>query len=86
MAKRHMTNEEKITHMMRFSNHGALKQIFIMSALEKYAEMVLAATPEDCSNQLISGEAWQRVAAEVQKEMRTDMTINDPELDDEEAE
>lgn len=84
MAKRTMTNEEKIQHMTRFSNYGALKQVFIMEGLRKYAEMCMAVEPEKLSNGFISGETWQRVAGEVFKEMETDMTIEDRDIDDDE--
>jgi hypothetical protein len=33
MAKRPMTNIEKVTHIMTFSNYGALAQCFVMDAL-----------------------------------------------------
>jgi hypothetical protein len=83
MAKRPMTNEEKLTHMMRYSNFGAIKQCFIMEAIRKWAEIISKATPEQVENGFISGTAWIGVAKETLKDISTDMTINDPELDDE---
>jgi len=82
MAKRPMTNEEKLTHMMRFSNYSALKQCFIMEAVRKWAEVISRAAPEQVENGFISGTAWIGVAKETLKEMSAEMTINDPELDD----
>jgi len=81
MAKRPMTNEERLTHMMRYSNYGALKQCFIMDALRKWAEIVAKATPEQIVKGFVSGAAWIGVANETLKDMDADMTIDDAELD-----
>jgi hypothetical protein len=67
MAKR-KTNVQIVKHMMEFSNHGALAQLFIIQAIEQYAKQMSSLTPEQVKkfdNAFISGEAWQSVAVEI---------------------
>lgn len=49
---------------MRFSNFGALSQLFIIDAIQKHAERVGAA-PAIPDSPMISGEAWKGVAREI---------------------
>lgn len=85
MAKRPMTNIEKVTHIMSYSNYGALAQIFVMEALHKWSGIVSKASPEQIGNGFVSGEAWIGVAKEIQKGLNTEMTIEDCELDEEDV-
>ena len=84
MAKRPMTNIEKVTHIMTFSNYGALAQCFVMDALHKWSDLVRKASPDNISNGLISGEAWIGVANEIHDRLNTEMLINDPESNEDE--
>jgi hypothetical protein len=52
-----------------------------MEAVRRWAEIISKAAPEQVENGFISGTAWIGVAKETLKEMNTEMTINDPELD-----
>ena len=54
-----------------------------MEAVRKWAEVISKTTPEQVENGFVSGTAWIAVAKETLNGMNTDMTINDPELDDE---
>src|SRR5271170_5322784 len=84
MAKRPMTNIEKVTHIMTFSSYGALAQCFVMDALHKWSDLIRKANPDDISNALISGEASIVVANEIHDRRNTEMPINDPELNEDE--
>jgi len=85
MTKRPMTNIEKVTHVMSYSNYGALAQMFVMEALLKWSEIVSKADPKKVDNGFISGEAWVGVAKEVQDTLRTELTINDSDLEEDET-
>lgn len=84
MAQRPMTNIEKVTHIMNFSNYGALAQCFVMDALHKWSDLVRKANPNDISNGLISGEAWIGVANEIYERLNAEMMIDDLESDQQE--
>jgi hypothetical protein len=77
MTKRPMTNIEKVAHIMTYSNHGALAQIFVMEALHKWSGIVSKASPEQLENAIISPEAWISVAREIQKTLNTEMLTDD---------
>lgn len=85
MGKRHMTNEEKVHYMMRFSKYGALRQMFIMEALRQYSQLVIDAGAEHFDSGFINGEAWVGVAGETLKDLDTEMRVNDKDFDDEEV-
>lgn len=64
------TNVEKITHMMEFSNYGAMSQMFIMEAVWRYAEAVARTPVEEVreqfgENSFINPDAWHGVATEI---------------------
>jgi hypothetical protein len=84
MAKRPMTNIEKVTHIMSYSNYGALAQMFVMDALHKWSAIVSRASPKEVDNGFVNGEAWIGVAMEIQKALQAELTIDTPELDEEE--
>ena len=85
MAKRPMTNIEKVTHIMSYSNYGALAQLFVMEALLRWSDIVSKADANKVDNGLISGEAWIGVAKEIQNALRTEFTIDDFELEEDET-
>lgn len=64
-----MTNTEFVNKLMERSKHGALMQLFILTAIEKYAEQVKLATEDKWSSNLIDFGAWQSCAAESLKEV-----------------
>jgi len=61
------SNIEVITELMEFGN--PLKQVFIMQAVEQYAEAVGASTPEELDTSFISGQAWHDCAAEIKAKL-----------------
>ncbi len=87
MGKRHMTNVEKVTHIMERSKHGALSQLFVMDALHKLAGAVSQATPEQIGKHgLINAEAWIATAQEIKLLLDAELTVEDSDYDDEESE
>jgi hypothetical protein len=85
MTKRPMTNIEKVTHIMSYSRYGALAQMFVMDALHKWTDLISKASPEQVENGFIYGEAWIGVAREIQSKLQADLTIDDPELEEDET-
>jgi hypothetical protein len=79
MAKRPMTNIEKVTHIMTFSDYGALAQCFVIDALHKSSNLIRKASPDSISSGLISAESWIGVAKEIHDRLNTEMLTNDPE-------
>jgi hypothetical protein len=80
-----MTNIEKVTHIMTYSNYGALSQMFVMEALHKWSGIISKASPEQVDNGFVNGEAWIGVAGEIQRVLQTELTIDDPELEADET-
>lgn len=64
------TNVEFVTQLMEFSRFGALAQIFVIDALDKWSAKVAAANPADVDSALINGEAWVGVAREIQQKLK----------------
>lgn len=67
--KQPQTNVEFIADLMEHSAHGALIQVFVIQALDRYADLVAAAKPEDLDTGLVSGHAWHGCALEVQRKL-----------------
>lgn len=68
-SEANMTNIEKITDIMEYSQYGALAQMFVMDAVGKLAKIVAEATEADLEpmkNGFIDPYAWQNVAKEIQ--------------------
>ena len=63
--KKPQTNLEFVSQLMRFSQFGALAQVFVIQALEQYAQAIVSTDPKEFDNQLIPAEVWQGVAQEV---------------------
>lgn len=73
MAKKpkgRMTNVEAVTDIMETSKFGALAQLFVIDALEKWSARVANAKPEELASMNDSfgpsAAAWQGVAREIQ--------------------
>jgi hypothetical protein len=77
MARKQMTNIEKVTHIMTYSNYGALAQMFVMDALHQWSGIVSKASPEQVDNDFIDGAAWIGVAKEIHKALQSELTIAD---------
>jgi len=58
------SNTEAVKHLMEYSRSGALFQMFLIQALKRYGDDVLASESKDWTNGMISYEAWRRCAQE----------------------
>jgi hypothetical protein len=61
------TNVEFVTDLMEFSRFGALAQLFIIDALDKWSKIVADAPPIE--HPMVNGTAWKGVAAEIQRKI-----------------
>lgn len=65
-----MTNVEAVIDIMEVSKFGALAQLFVIDALEKWSKRIVNAKPEELASMNDSfgpsAEAWQGVAREIQ--------------------
>lgn len=61
------SNQEVVAEIMRFSNHGALAEVFVMEALSRYANAVANADPDSLGfgESLALPPAWRSVAREI---------------------
>lgn len=82
MGTRPMTNIEKVRHIMTYSSYGGLAQLFVMDALHKWSGIVSKASPDEVGNGFVSGEAWIAVAREIRDKLKSEMTIDDLESED----
>ena len=64
-----MSNTEFVSEIMEFSNHGALIQCFVITALEKYSDLVLQ-DKSDWGNSFIDKKAWQGCAREILEKLK----------------
>ncbi len=56
------TNTEFVTDLMDFSNCGPLMHIFVITALQRFADYVVSQPPLENHN--IDGNAWKACAQE----------------------
>ena len=62
------TNVQRIKHIMEYSEHGALMQLFIIDALFKYSEHIMKNEKElkkSMRNSFIHPDAWVGCAKEL---------------------
>jgi hypothetical protein len=85
MSKRPMTNIEKVTHIMTYSDYGACAQLFVMDALHKWSDIVSKASPEQVQSGFINGNMWIAVAKEIQARLNTEMLTDDDREEDADA-
>lgn len=70
MSRKIKTNVQIVNEIMNYSMYGALSQIFVMDALAKFSEAVIASDPADYpANSMISAEAWIGVAKEIKEKL-----------------
>ena len=66
MTRKLESNEDLVKDLMNYSPYGALCQVFIMEAIQRYAEQVAASNPEDYDmGAMIAPEAWIGVAKDI---------------------
>jgi len=58
------TNTALVKEMMSFSDHGVLKEVFILEAIYKYSQLTLEDTSKWGDDSLISQDAWRTCAQE----------------------
>jgi len=63
------TNTEIVKGVMWSSRFGALAEIFVVTAIEKYAEACAKADPATFESPLMNGAAWVGVAKEIKEKM-----------------
>lgn len=69
MSKKPQTNVEFVTKLMEFSKYGALAQLFVIDALDKWSKKISECDPAQVDTALISGAAWVGVAKEIQQKI-----------------
>jgi hypothetical protein len=60
----HETNEELTARLMRFAKSGPMMQLFILTAIHKYAEQCVKAGAATFDTAFLSGAAWVLCAKE----------------------
>ena len=72
--KKRDTNEQFVTRMMTYSHYGALSQMFVIAAIEHYANKIADMTNEELDKasggmigNFIDPQAWRGVAEEIQE-------------------
>ena len=60
-------NADLLQDIITFSPYGALSELFVMQAVQAYADEVLAADPATLDNALVSGQVWRNVAADIKR-------------------
>jgi len=68
------TNTEFVEHLMEFSRNGALMQLFILTAIEKYAQQVAASDLKAMEGGMISPQAWKACGVEAITELDTHLS------------
>jgi hypothetical protein len=66
------TNTEFVTHLMEFSDHGALMQLAVIDALDKWSDRVIKHEEElmkQLEGSMIHGPAWIETAREMRKKL-----------------
>ena len=69
---KHESNVEALSRIMEYSRQGALMQAFVIDALEKRSEFILANEADVRSamdGSIISPEAWINCAKELKREL-----------------
>lgn len=77
--EKHLSNEEFVSHLMRFSQYGALTRVFVIEAIRYYSEQV-SSTPEpkDDPRSPISPTVWHRIAVDIKKAMDENYASSTP--------
>lgn len=63
------TNVQFVRDLMEFSRYGALAQIFVIDALDKWSKKISECDPAQVDSAMINGEAWVGVAKEIQRKI-----------------
>lgn len=79
--KKRKTNIEIVVDLMKFSEYGAMSQLFIIDAITKHTNMVAELDPEQLEKsgkwELVNPKAWVGVAKEIKRRMEEAYGEND---------
>lgn len=67
MPKKLKTNTDLVRDLMEFSPHGAVAQMIIMEAIQRYARQCAEADPAKFDNPMINGKTWVACARDIVK-------------------
>lgn len=60
------SNEDLVRDLMRFSKHGPLSEVFIITAIQSYATWCVASQARDRSeNDMVDPRLWRLIAEDV---------------------
>ena len=74
----HETNEELTARLMRFAKSGPMMQLFILTAIHKYADQCVKAGAATFDTALLSGAAWVRCAQEALENLDRHLGVRPP--------
>lgn len=63
------TNVQFVKDIMEFSRYGALAQVFVIDALDKWSKKISEVDPAQVDSAMVNGEAWVGVAKEIQEKL-----------------
>lgn len=61
------TNIELINRLMTNSNYGVLAEVFVIEAISRYVDLVLADTSDWPENSFVSQAAWKGIAGDMRE-------------------
>lgn len=71
VMKKHKTNSAFVKSAMQNSQYGAIKETFIVAALDTYARLVLSDQVKNPMGGFIDNQLWLDVATELKQELST---------------
>ena len=69
MTRKYESNSEFISAVMNNSHYGAMKQAFIISALDEYSRQILEGKIDMDEHYIISPSLWRGIAKELTDEL-----------------
>jgi hypothetical protein len=72
-----LSNLDRLHHMMNFSEHGAMAQLFIMEAIRYYSEinMQVEIDENEVDNRIIPKRLWRDVAIDINRQINEHLGI-----------
>lgn len=71
MAKKRKTNLDLVKNLMEVSPQGALSQMFVVEAISRYCDEVIAyEIKEEDERHIINPHAWKACAEDIKKRMK----------------
>jgi hypothetical protein len=75
-----LSNMDRLHHMMTFSEHGALAQVFIMEAIRHYSATIRSVEPPENDlddHGFISKRRWWEISVDINKEINQHLNIKE---------